>query len=127
MQKNEKIIKQYFRQVKRLLPVFKRQRRTYLEQLHSDVTAYLFLHPETDLKTLQERFGTPEEIAASFLDEMPTEKIIHKFHLWKRVISVMVFSLALVFTLLFLTLYGIIITNHRNANGYIKVITYTEP
>lgn len=63
--------KRYLRQIKRLIPSNCIGKKDALRSIRHRVDAYFTEHPDTNMSEFMQEFGTPEELAESFLDEMP--------------------------------------------------------
>lgn len=83
-----KELKKYYRQVGSWLPCGGRLKRQLMANIRSTVDGYLHEHPEVDFPTLEAHFGTPQQIAAAFVDEMGTEELLYKLRVRKRIIKI---------------------------------------
>lgn len=83
-----KELKKYYRQVGSWLPCGGRLKRQLMANIRSTVDGYLHEHPEADFATLQDHFGTPQQIATAFVDEMGTEELLIKLHMRNKIIKI---------------------------------------
>ena len=70
--------KQYFREIKDLLPCNARQRRRCVMELEDTVSSFLEDNPDATLDDLHEAFGSPESIAEAFLEQLSPEEFSKK-------------------------------------------------
>ena len=70
--------KRYLRQIKRLIPSDYTGRKEILAATQQRIEDYLMEHPGTAISGFEEEFGTPEEIADSFLDEISGSRREHR-------------------------------------------------
>lgn len=92
MAKHSKQMQKYLRQVKHALPCSGSLKKQILLGLGNDISLYLEEHPEADAESLAEVFGTPAQIAQTYIDELPATELMEKLHrrskLWRTVIAV---------------------------------------
>lgn len=70
--------KRYLRQIKRLIPSDYTGRKEILAATQQRIEDYLMEHPGAAISGFEEEFGTPEEIADSFLDEISGSRREHR-------------------------------------------------
>ena len=102
----------YFRQVKRHIPIGGLRKKEFLCNLQESLAAYAAKNPSALLSDYYAHFGKPEDIAVSFLSEMPYAEInsrMRKGH--KAFVMVAVI-------LLFSTIARMIVENRSSHNGY---------
>ena len=79
----EKTIRRYCRAVGSYLPCSLRQKRQILRDLRQRLREYGGEHPEE--ATPEERFGTPQQVAAGYVDDMDTTELLHALRYRRRV------------------------------------------
>ncbi len=94
---DSRTVKQYLDRVEASLPLSGLWKRRFLRDLQQDITRYTTRYVKADMHQLEQRFGTPAEIAAGIEAEMPEEARRCKGRTLNRVISI-VLGLALFFT-----------------------------
>lgn len=67
---NKKILNHYFRVLRKQLLCDRTQKERILSDLRLNAEHWVQTHPEADEAAFLEAFGTPEEIAASYMEEM---------------------------------------------------------
>lgn len=71
-----KELKQYYRDIAKNLPVGRKQKQQILLAITQSVEDYLAAHPQADFQAVQEHFGSPQEIAAAYIENMTTPEIL---------------------------------------------------
>lgn len=84
----EKDIRRYCRAVGSYLPCSRRQKRQILWDLRQRLAEYCGEHPNG--ATLEENFGTPQQVAAGYVDDMDTTELLHALRYRRRVITIVV-------------------------------------
>lgn len=82
-----KDLKRYYRQVASWLPCGGKTKREMMARIRATVDAYIEEHPTADFAAIQARFGTPQQIAASFVDEMETEELLQRINYRNKIIK----------------------------------------
>jgi len=90
----DKKVKVYLRKIRKMIPGGKAKEQI-LEQIHQSVEAYLEENPGADWDAFQDRFGTPEQISASYIEGMEPEEILGKFKKKKIIVGVVVGAVVL--------------------------------
>lgn len=84
----------YCRAVKSWLPCDRKQKRSILEKSRLDVAGYLEENPAADMDAIQARFGTPQAIAAAYVDDMDTAGLLHSLRIRKRIVTLVAGTMA---------------------------------
>lgn len=84
----EKDIRRYCRAVGSYLPCSRRQKRQILRDLRQRLEEYCGEHP--DGASLEEQFGTPQQVAAGYVDDMDTTELLHALRYRRRVTTIVV-------------------------------------
>lgn len=84
----EKDICRYCRAVGSYLPCSRRQKRQILWDLRQRLAEYCGEHPNG--ATLEENFGTPQQVAAGYVDDMDTTELLHALRYRRRVTTIVV-------------------------------------
>lgn len=84
----EKDIRRYCRAVGSYLPCSRRQKRQILWDLRQRLAEYCGEHPNG--ATLEEQFGTPQQVAAGYVDDMDTTELLHALRYRRRVTTIVV-------------------------------------
>lgn len=111
----------YLWEVREELPGTRRQKKQILSRVESSVRDFVIENPHVDYATITQRFGTPQQIAASYMEEMSTPELTQQLRIRKTIVRI-VAATALVLVLLWA---GVVVTaliRHVKAmNGYLIV------
>ena len=121
----------YLWKVRGELPGNRRQKKQILSRVESSVRDFVTENPHADYAAITQRFGTPQQIAASCIEEMDAQELTLQLRIRKTIVRI-VAATALVLVLLWA---GVVVTaliRHVKAmNGYLiageaEVIDRTE-
>ena len=84
----EKDLRRYCRAVGSYLPCSRRQKRQILWDLRQRLAEYCGEQPNG--VTLEENFGTPQQVAAGYVDDMDTTELLHALRYRRRVTTIVV-------------------------------------
>ena len=82
-----KELKNYYRRVSAWLPCRGAQKKLIMDNITNTVESYLAEHPEADFAALQAHFGTPEQIASAFVDEMGTGELLNALKVRRKLLK----------------------------------------
>lgn len=86
--------KKYYRQISGWLPCGGKVKKQLMANITTTVDGYLEEHPDANMQTLQAHFGTPQQIAASFVEEMDTAELLDALRTRRKVIRIILYSFA---------------------------------
>jgi len=111
----------YLWEVREELPGNRRQKKQILSRVESFVRDFVTENPNADYAAIEQRFGTPQQIAASCIEEMDAQELTLQLRIRKTIVRI-VAATALVLVLLWA---GVVVTaliRHVKAmNGYLIV------
>ena len=118
MQQRRKTVNRYFQQLKLWLPCSGIEKKQILESIQTNIDAYLMESPNASLTDIENRFGSPKAVAASYIESEDRNKILSKLHI-RRIVLRTVLSVALVIILLWGCVVGWAAINEwKNTHGY---------
>lgn len=79
-------VRRYIRAVSSFLPCSGRTKKPWLDALR--VQAGQYIAEGGDAAALAERFGTPQQVAASYVDELPTAELLAELYVRRRIVTV---------------------------------------
>lgn len=85
----------YRRSVFRLLPCARRQKRHILSGFDAALNDYIGAHPNADYAELQAHFGSPETVAASYVESAGAAELLRSLNTRRRVTAWIVTALTL--------------------------------
>lgn len=118
-------LKQYYRSIEKRLPASSHKKR-FIQELQASVDAWLEQNPSADFGTVQERFGTPEKIAADYSGEIDTQEVMKKYKLRKWIISIIAGAAALALVIWLVFLITASIDAAKDADGYVETSPIIE-
>ena len=111
----------YLWEVREELPGNRRQKKQILSRVESSFRDFVTENPNADYAAIEQRFGTPQQIAASCIEEMDAQELTLQLRIRKTIVRI-VAATALVLVLLWA---GVVVTaliRHVKAmNGYLIV------
>lgn len=99
-------------------------------RVETSIRDYVSNQPNADYKAICRRFGTPEQISSTYLEELETPELIEKIRIRSRIVSIVSAS-AICFLLLWSGAVCIALVKHTgNTGGFlieeVKVISEIE-
>lgn len=80
--------RRYLREVRSWLPCAGKMKKEVLGKIGGTVGDYLAENPNGDYAALVARFGTPQQIASAYVDEMETPELLHSLRIRRRVVAI---------------------------------------
>ena len=116
-------IGRYVRAVSGFLPCSGKVKKPLLDTLRAEE----YIADGGDAAALEQRFGTPQQVAAAWVDEMDTSELLAELHIHRRI--VMVVALVLAAALVIFT--GVLVWQqymiHKDLSGWNEeIITVNE-
>ena len=99
MRQYRRNLEKYFRQISLWLPCSRTEKKQILNNIQSNVKSYLSEHPDASLTDIENHFGSPKAIAASYVESEDRDKILSKLRI-RRIVVRAVLSVALAAILL---------------------------
>lgn len=85
-------IRRYVRAVSTFLPCSGKRKKPWLADLRAQAESYVA--EGGDAAAQEQRFGTPQQMAFSYVDEMPTADLLAELHIRRRLVAVTAITLA---------------------------------
>lgn len=86
--------------------------------MESSVRDFVTENPHADYAAITQRFGTPQQIAASYIEEMSTPELTQQLRIKKRIVYI-IGATALVLVLIWAGfVLAVTIDSHKSINGY---------
>lgn len=83
-----KELRKYYRQIKGWLPCGGKVKRTLMANITATIEGYIAENPGIDFAAVQAHFGTPQQIASAFVDEMGTEELLNKLRVRRKLVGI---------------------------------------
>lgn len=126
MKNLNKQLKVYYCDIRRCLHCKSNLKRKIRDTIAENVDAFLEENPSADFQSIQQHFGTPQQIASAYIDETPSEELIKKLKLRKTVIAVVCTATAAALLMWGIVLSIAILDNHEAEHGYIETFITEE-
>lgn len=111
-------LNQYYRDVYHCLPCDRKMKKKIIIRLKENLDGYLEEHPSAGTKEVMEHFGTPQQIAGTYIEEMTTSEIIMKFGVKKRVVAGVALIAAIAVVAYLMVLAAAYAKEKDSADGY---------
>lgn len=112
-------IRRYVRAVSTFLPCSGKRKKPWLADLRAQAESYVA--EGGDAAALEQRFGTPQQMAFSYVDEMPTADLLAELHI-RRLVAVTAITLAAALAILAAALVWQQYTLHKDLSGWNRTI-----
>lgn len=113
-------IRRYVRAVSGFLPCSVKRKKPWLADLRAQAESYVA--EGGDAAALEQRFGTPQQMAFSYVDEMPTADLLAELHIRRRLVAVTAITLAAALAILAAALVWQQYTLHKDLSGWNRTI-----
>ena len=110
--------KKYCRIVRSLLPCGRAEKEYIMEQLEASIDSFLSDEPGADFNAIQQRFGTPEEVAASLIENSGTAELLKAIRIRKQIVIAVITALCVALMFFAAALIGEMIDYHDAFHGY---------
>ena len=97
MGSNSSAAKRYIRSVSDVLSCSGKTKKRIVSQISDSVDDYLLQNPDADFEMIQTHFGTPQEIAASYVNEQDAAGLLKKMSIKKKVLVIVAGVMAAIF------------------------------
>lgn len=111
-------LNRYYREVRSWLPCSRKLKESIMSQLQENVRDYLEEHPDADAAQIQAHFGTPETIAAAYVDEMGTDVLLRDLRIRRKIVSLTAGTMAAILALWMGVVGWAIVREIKNSNAY---------
>lgn len=113
-------IRRYVRAVSTFLPCSGKRKKSWLADLRAQAESYVA--EGGDAAALEQRFGTAQQMAFSYVDEVPTADLLAELHIRRRLVAVTVIALAAALAILAAALVWQQYTLHKDLSGWNRTI-----
>lgn len=112
-------LNQYYRAIRRCLPCSGKQKQQIMDRIRQSVSSYMDEDPLADFSAVQAHFGTPEQIAHTYIAEMEIPDIAKNFERKKCVVTIISIAAAAALLLWSTALIIALINEFNSVNHYI--------
>lgn len=122
MKTNNSLARRYCRKIRSWLPCPVKLKRIILTDIFENVQVFLEENPDADMHKLYAQFGSPQQMAASYVSDLDMPKLLRDLRLRKRIFTAVVTAVtAALIAALLLWGWGIeqsIIETRNESDGY---------
>lgn len=130
MSVSKRELRKYLRQIKAELLCPCKERNRILGDLKESISGYLDEHPEATIESVRAFFGSAQQIAASYVEELPTPELMQKLKLRRnilRYVVAIVGSAALLCVALWIaTIVTALISVHNSSDPHVEIYIEEE-
>lgn len=119
--------RRYLREIQESLPCTGKAKRGITRKINGMIDDAMLDEPDLTYEMLVKRFGTPQQIASSYVDEMETPELLKKLRIKKKIFAVVCATAAIILAIWI----GVVVTatqahyNSMKSFG-VETITITE-
>ena len=119
-------LNQYYCSIRHCLPCDRKLKKKIVTCIKETVDGYLEEHPLANMEAIRAHFGTPEQIAAAYIEEMTTPEIVKRIRVKKWAVAAIA-VVAAVAIVAYLGVLGAAYAKERDsADGYYEVDPIAE-
>lgn len=113
--------KRYLREIRGALVCSPKIKRRIISEIKESVLAFLAEVPDADYNCITARFGTPQQIAATYVDEMESTEILSSLQIRKRIIAIVMVGMIAIVTVWLSVVGSEYMKYMDNTNGYFDI------
>ncbi len=115
---DSKQLKKFIHSIKRLLPASADAKEKIIDMIRDALSEKSLEAPEKDISEIIKEFGSPEDVAASYIEELGTAEILMGFRKRKNILTIITTGVVGFLILIALTLTIALIDAHNIAKKY---------
>ena len=96
MTETNRALSGYYREIRGWLPCSRKQKDLILSRFRDSVQNYLEENPAADFDQIRSYFGTPEQIAGTYVEELGTAELLRSLRARRKVVSIIAAVAAIV-------------------------------
>lgn len=121
-------VRRYLRRVRRWLPCSWRMKNRIMENIQANLEVFLEEHPDTNLSQLDEQFGIPQQIAATYIENVGTAELLRNLRVRRRIVGIVAGCAALIFAIWLGSVLWLTADAYNSIHGAItRSVTEFEP
>ena len=111
-------LKEYYRSIQKLLPCSLCQKRKLMKDIRCSVDSFLQEHPDATFETVSAHFGTPQQIAETYTEEMSPQELQKQLKVKKRIIGIIAGAAACALLIWGIAVGIALVNEFANADSY---------
>lgn len=112
--------RRYYRRIRSFLPSVGKAKAAILAQLKQTLSDFVGQHPDARYEDIQAHYGTPEVVAASYIEAQDTAVLLRNLRLRKRVLCMVGAALAAALLLWGSAIFGMILEYDLTKGGRVE-------
>lgn len=121
MVKGNTEVRCYMGKVRSWLPGSRKLKKGILAQIEATVHEYLTENPGADYTSLVKRFGTPQQIASAYVDEMDTAELLRNLKIRRNIIRIVATVAAAIIIIWAGVVSVALVSDYNSANGRVEI------
>lgn len=81
-------LQRYYRNIWSWLPCSQQQKSVILKSITCNIENFVLSNPSADFAEIENHFGSPQQIASSYVEDMNTPELLHALRTRKRIVVV---------------------------------------
>lgn len=118
MNRNDRELRKYYREVSGCLAGTGSEKGLLVAQIKERVGMFLQEQPEADIDAVIRHFGTPQQIAQSYLEQMDAPELLGKLRIRKRIVVTVTAAVFIALALWAVAVGIALIDAHADVNNY---------
>ena len=116
-----KYLCQYLNEVRRLLPYNRRRKAQIVADIKNSIRLFLAENPDADYNVITQRFGHPETVASSYVEEMEGTEILRSIKAKRNILTIIASGVAVILLLWSITVVAAFVKYVDGYNGYFDI------
>lgn len=121
MERHSRAVRRYLREIRGWLPCSGKLKRGILERIEHTIQEYLAENQDAAYEELTERFGMPQQIAATYVEEMGTDELLRDLRIRRKIMKIVAATAAVVICLWAGLVIASYVDHCKDVNGYATV------
>ena len=109
-------LRSYFRSIRSYLSCPWKQKKQIIRELKTNVTAFLKENPKANFEVIASHFGSPQQIASTYLSDLTDAELLHKLQIRKKIFAIIACVMAAILVI-WLAVVGWAIVNEKIQSG----------
>lgn len=119
MDKQNKLLRRYYRRICSWLPCSRKIKKSIIQRIDNTIQDRLALNPSCKLSEIEHWFGTPQQIAATYIDEMDMQDLLRSLKIRKKVLRIILIAVTIMVSVYIAAITAAFINELDNASAQI--------
>lgn len=111
--------RRYCREVRGWLPCTRKAKQKIIEKINNVISSN---EEELCYRQIVERYGTPQQIASAYVDEMGTEELLSDLRIKRKIVQTVLASCAIALIMWAGCIAVALVNDYHADNGYMEVV-----